>query len=357
MSRIAILSIKNLLHNLQIVKNHTSLSKIIAMVKADAYGHGIEPISLALEKHVNMFGVATIEEALKLRKIGITIPILLTEGVFTQNELRIAANKNLHVVFHSAEQVDLLKGLSFIVPLQTWIKIDTGMGRLGFAAKEVNYFYNKLLNNNQLTKPIRILSHFACADDFNHPLNQQQIEVFQNIITDIKGEYSLCNSAAIFQFPQCHYNFVRPGLALYGASPILGKMPNDFNLKPVMTIKSKLIAIHSVPKGSSIGYGARYSCVEDMLIGVVAFGYGDGYPITAKDGCPVLINNEICPLVGRVSMDMITVNLRLCRNAKIGDSVILWGEGLSIENIIKFTANSSYDIMTGIKNRVKKCLV
>lgn len=354
---VAILSTENLLHNLKVIKEHAPQSKVIGMVKANAYGHGLRSVSLRLEKHVDMLGVASIDEALILRKIGVQIPIILAEGVFEPNELLVASTEGFHVVFHEEMQMQWLSKLSCPLPIQAWLKIDTGMGRLGFSIDEAPRFYDQLSKSPQIAPPVRILSHLACADDPLNPLNNKQIQGFTKFIESIgkKGnsEFSLCNSAGVFQYPASHHHFIRPGIALYGASPILGKSAADLNLKPVMTLQTSLIAIKSIPKGSSIGYGARYTCDEDMPIGIIAFGYGDGYPRTARDGTPILVNNTRCKLVGRVSMDMIAVDLRSCPNAKVGDPVILWGNDLPIEEVAAFTQNVSYDLLTGVQNRVK----
>lgn len=356
----AILSTENLLHNLKSLKEKAPHSKIISMVKANAYGHGLRSVSQRLQHHTDMLGVASIDEALALRKAGVNCPILLAEGVFEPSELLIASAEKFHVVFHDASQLEWLDKIACPQPILAWLKINTGMGRLGFGSDETQIIYQKLSHHPKIAKPIRIMSHFACADDKHHKLNQFQIDRFNQLIAKVKQsknsvpvEWSFCNSGGIYNFPDCHFDFVRPGIALYGVSPFEDKLSTSLNLKPVMTLQSSLISLHQYSKGSTVGYGARYTCPEDMLIGVVAFGYGDGYPITAKDGTPVLVNNVECPLVGRVSMDMLTVDLRNCHNAKVGDPVVLWGEGLPIEKVVKHTANIVWDLLTGVQNRVK----
>lgn len=354
---VAILSTENLLHNVAVIRHQAPHSKIIAMVKANAYGHGLRSVSKRLEKHVDMLGVASIDEALILRQIGIQIPILLAEGVFEQSELLIAATEGFHVVFHNDTQLAWLQTLACPRPLDAWLKIDTGMGRLGFSTAQAALAYQTLANSSLIAPSIRLMSHLACADDKDHPLNTQQIQAFEQCIAALPGhashQKSLCNSGGIFHFPDHHYHFVRPGIAVYGASPVAHKTATHFGLKPVMTLQTSLIALKSLPKGATIGYGARYACPEDMPIGIVAFGYGDGYPRTAKDGTPILVNNVRCPLVGRVSMDMLAVDLRNCPSAKIGDPVILWGDQLPLEEMAQHTEHSVYDLLTGIQNRVK----
>lgn len=351
---IAVLSTENLLHNLQVVKSRLAPGvKVIAMVKANAYGHGLRSVSAKLDGHADMLGVASIDEAQALRKAGVNAPIMLAEGVFEPSELLIAATEKFHVVFHNEHQVAWLEKSSLPLPLQAWIKVDTGMGRLGFSLEVAKHFYDRICACAQVAKPVRVMSHFACSDEIDHPLNKQQIKAFKELIKDISGELSLCNSAAIFNFPDHHYDYVRPGIALYGISPMAGISAEKLGLKPVMTLQTSLISVQMMKKGASVGYGARYICPEDMLVGVVAFGYGDGYPITAKDGTPMLVNNIECQLVGRVSMDMIMVDLRSCPRAEVGDPVILWGLGLPIEKVASYTQNITWDMLTGVQNRVK----
>jgi alanine racemase len=359
-SALAVLSTENLLHNLNIIKAKAPQAKVIAMVKANAYGHGLRSVSSRLSAHVDILGVASIDEAMALRQIDVTLPILLIEGVFEASELQIAATQGFEVVFHENSQVEWLCDLPIATPsITAWLKVDTGMGRLGFNLSEAPKIYKRLSISPHIRKPIRVLSHFACADEPNHSLNTTQmtrLNTFVQHMQEANIPLSMANSAGIFQFPEAHHQFVRPGIALYGASPFantIGASAADLSLKPVMTLKTQIIAIRHMEKGAPLGYGARYTCPEDMRIGVIAFGYGDGYPRTAKDGTPILINKTRCGLIGRVSMDMITVDLRPCPDAKVGDSVTLWGEGLPVETVAEHTDQVCYDLLTGVQNRVK----
>jgi alanine racemase len=350
---VAILSTENLLHNLQVLKERAKPAKLMAMIKANAYGHGIRSVALRLEGRVDLLGVACIDEALILRKIGINTPIVLMQGIFEPNELLLAATQNLHVVFNNVTQLEWLKNALLPRPLITWIKINTGMGRLGFNLQDARLAYENLSENKNTQKPIKIMSHFACADDIDHNLNKLQIQNFKEFTKGMQTELSLCNSSGIFNFPECLFDYVRPGIALYGVSPIKGKLALDYNLKPVMTLQTSLISVQYLPKGSAIGYQAQYTCPENMPIGIAALGYGDGYPITAKNGTPIIVNNAQCSLLGRVSMDMMAIDLRACVNAKVGDPVILWGDSLPIEEVAKYTANITWDMLTGVQHRVK----
>ncbi len=351
---IAILSTENLLHNLQVIKSAAPKAKIIAMVKANAYGHGIRSVGMRLDAHTDMLGVASIDEALALRNVGVKTQIMLAQGIFEPNELITAAAEKFHVVFHNQAQLEWLEKTNLPSPLNCWLKINTGMGRLGLPLAKAKKYYDKLQNHHSVEKPIRIMSHFACSDEIDHPLNQEQISNFENFIKGTETEYSFCNSAAIFNFPEQHYDYVRTGIALYGISPIASKSASELGLKPVMTLQTSLMSVQNMSKGSNIGYSARYNCPEDMPVGIIAFGYGDGYPIGAKDGTPILVNNSECKLIGRPSMDMIAVDLRNCPDAKVGDPVTLWGEGLPIERVAEYMpGNITYNMLTAIQNRVK----
>jgi alanine racemase len=352
-SAIAYLSTENLLHNLNVIKKTAPKSQVIAMVKANAYGHGIRSVGLRLKDDVDLFGVASIDEALILRKVGVTTPIILMEGVFEQQELYEASQNNFHVVFHSPHQIEWLNTIKLKTPLFSWLKVNTGLGRLGIPFDKTEEYYSILSRSQNIFNPLRIMSHFSCSDVKDHRLNQHQILNFNKIVNSISTEYSFCNSGGIFSFPTEHHHFIRPGISLYGISPFSNISAKELNLKPVMTLKSSLIAIQNMQKGDAIGYGATYICEENMPVGVVAFGYGDGYPITAKSGTPLLINNTLCPIIGRVSMDMMMVDLRESQNPKIGDPVILWGENLPVEDVVKHTQDITWNMLTSIQHRVK----
>jgi len=352
---IAILSTENLLHNLEVIKKASGKSRIMAMIKANAYGHGLRSVATRLEKHVDSLGVASVDEALAIRKVGVKAPITLVEGVFEPDELLVASSQRFHVVFHEETQVKWLEMSSVPLPIKAWLKIDSGMGRLGFDLESAKGIYQRLSQSSQIVQPIGILSHLACADELDHPLNHKQIQAFRSFVDGLPQatQKSFANSPGIFHFPETHYDVVRPGIALYGISPVKEKSANELNLRPVMTLQTRLIAVRRLAKGSSIGYGSQFICPEDMKIGVVAMGYGDGYPRSAHNGTPVLVNHVRCQLVGRVSMDMLTLDLRGCPDAKVGDPVILWGNQLPIEEVASHTSQIPYDLVTGVQQRVK----
>ncbi len=349
---IAIFSKQNLLHNIEILKKRVYPSKIIAMIKANAYGHGLREVGAILQNEVDILGVCSIDEAIMLKAANINSNIMLTQGIYDANELVLASRNKFQVVFNNNEQLNWLEKVDLLYPLQSWIKINTGLGRLGFQIDEAKAAYERLVKNNHISKKVRIMSHFACADNASHPLNKKQIANFQEFIKGTDTEYSLCNSAGIINFPEHFYDFVRPGIAIYGISPIDGLIGADIGLKPVMTMKSKLMSVQKIKKGETIGYGARTKLNEDTYIGIVAFGYADGYPQTAADGTPILVNNKECNLIGKVSMDMLAVDLKNCAEASVGDEVILWGEGLPIERVSAKSASIVWNILTGIQSRV-----
>ena len=257
---VAILSTENLLHNVRRIKELVGQAKIIAMVKANAYGHGLRSVSLRLDRHISMLGVASIDEAISLRKVGVKADILLLEGVFEPSELITASVEGFHVVFHNEEQIGWLEKFSCPLPLKAWVKLNTGMGRLGFSLQDADRFHLALSRHSRVVKPLRIISHFACAEDFDHELNEKQRLAFKTFVSSKEGEFSLCNSAGIFNFSDSYYDYVRPGIAIYGVSPLKHKTGEELGLKPVMTLQTSIIAAHNMLAGSSIGYGARYCC-------------------------------------------------------------------------------------------------
>ena len=342
---IAILSTKNLIHNILTLRSLAKNSKFVAMVKANAYGHGIRSVSLRIKDYVDMFGVASIDEALILRKIGIKNDILLCEGVFSEEEFLIASAENFQIVIHSEEQVQWLKNIHYLPnKIVIWFKVDSGMGRLGFNIENeekmmhVKEIFDDLSKNKFLKEKIRLMSHFACADEKDHPLNLIQISRFEQFFSIIENDYgkivkSFCNSAGIMNFPDQSYDFVRAGISMYGVNFCENKENTD--LKSVMHLQAKIIAIKNLSKGEFVGYGATFQANEDKKIAILSIGYGDGYSRTIS-GAPVMINDEIFHVVGRVSMDMTAIDITGNDDVRVGDWAVLWGEKLPIENIAKY---------------------
>jgi len=339
-------------HNLQRVRECAPNSAIIAMVKANAYGHGIVRAAQALAE-ADALGVASMEEGIILRDAGITQPIVLMEGLFSVDELTDAAKHDFTLVVHHEPHVEILERANSKHVFPVWLKINTGMNRLGVEPQQAQPFYQRMLAAAAVKKPIGMMTHFAEADLLASCATHQQIERFNDITKAMQGPRSLANSAGILAWPQAHVDWVRPGLILYGASPFADKTGLEYGLRPVMTLSSRLIAVNRVRAGEKVGYGGTWQAPEDMLVGIVGVGYGDGYPQYAKNGTPVLVNGVECQLAGRVSMDMLAVDLRYSPEAKVGDAVTLWGDGLPVEKVASFSGTSAYEILTRMTPRPK----
>jgi len=342
--------------NLSQVKAFAPKSKILAIIKANGYGHGIARVAQELSS-ADGFGVASIDEGIKLRQNGFLHPILLLEGVFSERELELVFHHRLEMVVHSFYQLEYIE--SFIPNLKhtqftIWIKIDTGMNRLGFSPDDMAELINRLSDLNiKLGKLIYInwLSHFSSAES-SPSFTNKQIKEFQELTKDVGGEKSLANSAGITLFPESHLDWVRPGIMLYGAESYKNHLPKT---NPVMSFYSKVISLKWIEKGDKVGYDHTWIADRKTLLAVVAVGYGDGYPRHAKNGTPVLIDGEIVPLVGRVSMDIITVDVTdIEKTVCIGSDVTLWGKGLAVDKVASFAGTISYELLCGITERVPK---
>lgn len=352
MSRPALITIHldALRHNLSQVKQRCPEARVLAMVKANAYGHGLLTVAKALHQ-ADGLGVASLEEGIALREAGIKLPIFLMEGLFSPAELTLAALHHFTLVVHHHDQVLMLQSARLQKPISVWMKINTGMNRLGFSPDEFKQPYAELQACHQVLKPIGIMTHFAEADDLSSQATPHQVSCFNEVITGLNAPLSLSNSAGILGWPSIKADWVRPGLMLYGASPFAGETGLDRHLKPVMTFTSQLIAVHALKRGQKVGYGGTWTAHEGTRLGIVAAGYGDGYPQQAKNGTPVLVNGQLCALAGRVSMDMLAVDLKGCPGAKVGDPVTLWGEGLAVEVIAKQSHTSAYELLTSMPAR------
>ncbi len=352
----ASINLTALRHNLTMAKQAAPDTKHMAVIKANAYGHGMLPVAKALEQ-ADALAVACVDEAVQLREAGINKPLTILEGFIDSQELAICRRYQLTPVVHQLEQISLLEA-ERAESLAIWLKIDTGMHRLGISPEQASQAWRRLQECRSVdASKIGLMSHLANADDRADGKTEQQYQVFDRVRhqfadSDTAPIASLANSAGILGWKQTHFDWVRPGIMLYGISPLLNHQGADHGLQPVMTLKSCLIAINTHKRGEAIGYGGSWSCPEDMSIGVVAIGYGDGYPRHAAAGTPVLINGQRATLIGRVSMDMMTVDLRGLQNIKLGDEVILWGEGLATEEVAQHAGTIAYDLVCGINPRV-----
>ncbi len=325
---------------------------ILAMIKADAYGHGMVRVAKALTA-ADALGVASIEEALILREAKVTQPIVIMSRFDHADQLSLCIRYRLAIVVHQPYQIEILENNSLAEPIDVWLKIETGMNRLGFSTEQLNDAWSRLQRIPGVRQPVGLMTHLACADIPDHPLTSLQMQNFSLYTSNFNGPRSIANSAAILAWPTTLADWVRPGIMLYGASPFNDKVGEYFGLRPVMTFASCLTAVKWCRQGETIGYGATWQCPEDMFIGVIAVGYGDGYPRRARTGTPVLINGAICPLIGRVSMDMITVDLRSQPQAKVGDPVVLWGKGLPVEQVAIFADTVAYELFCHLTRRVE----
>lgn len=352
----ALLDAGALKHNLQQVRLHAQRARVMAIVKADGYGHGLAWVAQTLGEAADAFGVSSIEEGLQLRAAGVTRPICLLEGFFTADELPLLSMQHFEPVIHHDSQLNILAQASPLHRLTAWIKVDTGMHRLGFAPAVVPDVLKQLRNSRAVTG-VRIMSHFARAEFANDNYTQTQIDDFANLTRNLGLETSLANSAGILSWPASHLDWVRPGIMLYGASPLMDRDAATLDLKPVMTLESALIAVQPRKKGDPIGYGGDWCCPEDMPVGVAAIGYGDGYPRHAPPGTPVLVNGRRVPTVGRVSMDMITLDLRSQPRARVGDPVVLWGRGLPVEEVAHNAGTVSYELLCHVTERIPRVVI
>lgn len=342
----AFIDTKALLHNLNQVKIKAPHSQIIAMVKANGYGCGIEPITLALQGLVSGFGVACTEEAHAIRKLGIQDPCVLFQGVFSPDEIESALTQNFQLVLHQTHQLRWLLEKPLSKPIKIWVKVNTGMNRLGFLPNQVEEIVRTLMNCPWVSHPIGLITHLACADEPNHPKNREQCQIFQKL--KFKSEpliYSICNSAGIITMPEEHADVVRPGIMLYGVSPLPNKTGQELGLRPVMRFTSAISAINECQANSSIGYGAVWKTTKPSRIGIVAAGYGDGYPRHVRENTKVWVNGFFAPIVGRVSMDMMAVDLTDYPQVKVGDPVELWGKYIPVESVAHSAGTIPYELL------------
>ena len=331
-------------HNYRVAKQSHG-GKALAVIKADAYGHGAVHCAKAIEGEADGFAVACLEEALQLREAGLPEPILLLEGFFEAIELPEIVANNFWIVVHAQWQVEVLLAAKLAKPLHVWLKMDSGMHRVGLSPNDYLQAYERLKNHKNVAK-IVLMTHFANADNVSSNHTLQQIETFQNTIQGLSAETSLANSAAILGWKQAKCDWTRPGIMLYGADPLMNA---DTKLKPVMQLTSKIISIRSVKQGESIGYGSIFTAERDTVVGVVACGYADGYPRSAVTGTPIAVDGKMTRLIGRVSMDMLFVDLTDIPNATIGSQVELWGNQVSANAVATSAGTIAYELFCNIK--------
>jgi alanine racemase len=352
-SRAAVASIHlgALRRNFERVRKLAGTARVMAVVKADGYGHGLERVARALND-ADAFGVAALGDGLRLRAAGIGKRIVVLSGPDEAADLAEFRRLQLDAVIHHESQLAWLQADRDPRPLRVWLKFDTGMHRLGFAPARVPDVHARLRGLANIDADVILMTHFAASDEFDNALTADQIAAFNDATGKLDGARALSNSAGMLGWPGARGDWIRVGGLLYGLSVIDGKSGADLGFEPAMTLSTKLIAINRVRKGERIGYAASFECPQDMDIGVAAIGYGDGHPRSAPSGTPVLVNGARAALVGRVSMDLITIDLRNAPGAKVGDRVVLWGKDLPVEQIAASAGTISYDLTCGMTRRV-----
>lgn len=338
-------------HNYRYAKSLAPEARAVAIVKANGYGHGAVAVALSLANSADAFGVACTEEALELRACGITNPVLLLEGVFEPSELKLVQSHGFIPVIHNQEQLEWILGARVSRTLDVWLKMDSGMHRIGMAPPTFQAGYARLRNCPHVGT-ITLMTHFARADELDCPATRQQIDCFNRYAADIQAPRSLANSAAVLVWPTTHAQWIRPGIMLYGANPLGEDHPAGLGLRPTMTLESTLISIRDLEAGEPVGYGGRFRCDAPTRVGVVAAGYGDGYPRHARDGTPVAVKGHMTRIIGRVSMDMLTVDLTQVPDPRIGDRVELWGAQVPVNAVAAASDTISYQLFTGISRRI-----
>lgn len=349
----AVIDLAALRHNYRHAKNLASGRNTVAVIKANGYGHGAVVAAQTLAGEADAFAVASSEEALALREAGIGQPIILLEGCFDSAELALVERHHLTTVIHQHDQLDQLLAARPAQPVPVWLKMDSGMHRIGFPPAELANAYGALRNCPHVGD-IVLMSHFARADELACDTTRVQLACFKQQTAALGAPVSLANSAATLAWPETYGDWLRPGFMLYGLSPLDRPHPAALPLRPVMRLESALISIRDLPAGEPIGYGARFVTKRPTRVGVVALGYGDGYPRHAPDGTPVAVNGHRTRLIGRVSMDMLTLDLTGLDNARVGDSVELWGETVSANDVAAASGTIAYELLTGITQRVPR---
>jgi alanine racemase len=342
-------------YNLALIKQFVSPdTKILLMCKANAYGHGLSALAPYFDAGGDGVGLTCFDAAVKLRSQGFSGRIVMMQGFSSPAELQCCIDFYLTSIIHHESQIRRLAECHRGFQLDCWIKINTGMCRLGFSAEDFKVNYLDLLSISCVnSKGVVVVTHLSSADDADRTRSQAQLDLFSCLTTDIEADKSVCNSAALFAYPNSHHEWVRPGLALYGVSPFLSSVSLPVALKPVMTLKARVVSIGYFDAGECLGYGATYQLKRRSKIAVINIGYGDGYPRDAKAGTPVLVRGQRCRLLGRVSMDMITVDVTDLATVDLQDEVILWGTDLPIEEVARESGCFVYEMLTGVTSRVK----
>lgn len=350
---LATVDLTALRHNYQLAKQCAPGRKAFAVVKANAYGHGAAASVEALSGIADGFAVASLEEAEQVRAVARDARLLLLEGCFERSEYARAAQLALDVAVQGETQLQALLDTPTPKPLNVWLKLDSGMHRLGFTADALRRAHARLQGAGHAAE-LNLMSHFACADERGHPLNEAQLEQFSSLLDLEFDNRSFANSAAVLTLSAAHMDWLRPGIMLYGASPFAELSAETLGLRPVMTLTAAIIALRDVPTGDSVGYGAGWVARRPSRIATVSCGYADGYPRTAPPGTKVVINGARVPLAGRVSMDMLAVDVTDLPQAQLGDAVQLWGPQVPVDELARACGTIGYELLTKVTQRVPR---
>lgn len=337
--------------NLALLKSRAPGARILAVIKANAYGHGLVPVAMALGK-ADAFAVARIEEAAALRAAGIVQPIVLLEGVINAGQLAEAARLQLEMVVHEPAQIALLEEFRGAHRFSLWLKVDTGMNRLGFRPEAFADAWARLQALRPTPQVVRVMTHLACADEPDSAHTADQLQRFAPLVRGLGAELSIANSAALLARPDTHGQWVRPGLALYGVSPFAGESGPTRGLKPVMSLMSTVLAVREVPAGEFVGYGATWRASRASRLAILAGGYGDGLLRSLPSGAPIMIGGRRAPIVGRVSMDMLAVDITELPPVTPGEHAQLWGGSLPVEELAVAAGTIPYELLCGVSQRV-----
>lgn len=351
----ALIDLNALRANFDQVRQLTPRSPILAVVKADAYGHGLVAIARALAPLADGFAVARIDEAQTLRAAKIDKRIVLLAGFHSLPELIQCADQGIDIVLHKLIDVESLLNAAVSSPIRVWLKYNSGMHRLGLNATEFQSAWQRLSASANVAEII-LMTHYSNADAGTFQLLQQQSSAFGELCQSLDAPRSQANSAGIIRKLASSCDWVRPGIMLYGANPVANSIPASvaMKLQPVMTLRSTIIAIHQLKPGDSVGYNGHWTAPRDSVIATVAVGYGDGYPRHAKNGTPVYVNGHKASLVGTVSMDLLSIDISDCENISIGDEVILWGQQPTVATVAHHAGTISYELLTSVTSRVPR---
>ena len=343
-------------HNLGQVRQRAPDARVMAVIKANAYGHGLVGCARAL-RQADALAVARMEEAVALREAGLENPVVLLEGVLDAAQLPLASALGLEIVVHSPEQLAMLEAAELERPLQAWLKLDTGMNRLGFPPEAARAIAARLAACGSVRPGLRLMTHLACADERDRQVTDTQLRRFADAVAELPGERSVANSAGLLWREDSHAEWVRPGLMLYGVSPFADQSGAELGLRPAMELMSTVIALREVHRGDRVGYGGVWTAREDSRLAILGIGYGDGYPRHLGSGAPVLVRGRRAPLAGRISMDMIAVDITLIPDVRVGDEVSLWGAGLPVEELAQMAGTIPYELLCGVTQRVGVTMV